>query len=165
MAEKALRQSEKRLRLITNSLPVLIAYIDSTQRYQFNNKAYLDWFGVAPAGALGRTVREVVGEPIYQRILPYVEKALSGEHVSYAQEVELGSGRKVKLEGIYVPDVDENNLVRGFYTLVLDATEKNAAQQESKRLQDDLAHASRITTLGELAGLSRTKSTSRLVPS
>jgi len=151
-AEESLRQSENRLRLITDSLPVLIAYIDSTQRYQFNNKAYVDWFGVTPAGALGRTVREVVGETLYQDILPYIEKALSGEHVSYVQDVELGSGRKVNLEGIYVPDVDENNLVRGFYALVLDATEKNAAREESKRLQDDLAHASRITTLGELTG-------------
>jgi two-component system sensor kinase FixL len=42
--------------------------------------------------------------------------------------------------------------VRGFYALVLDATEKNAAREESKRLQDDLAHSSRLTTLGEFAG-------------
>ena len=62
LAEQGLKESEKRLRLITNSLPALIAYIDSNQRYRFNNDAYVAWFGVQPDGALGRTVREVVGE-------------------------------------------------------------------------------------------------------
>ena len=83
IAEKGLRESEKRLRLITNSLPALIAYVDSKQRYQFNNDAYVSWFGITPANALGRTVKEVVGEAPYQRILPYIEKALSGERVVY----------------------------------------------------------------------------------
>jgi two-component system, OmpR family, sensor histidine kinase VicK len=35
-AEAALRASEEQLRLITNALPVLIAYVDAKQRYQFN---------------------------------------------------------------------------------------------------------------------------------
>jgi two-component system sensor kinase FixL len=36
--------------------------------------------------------------------------------------------------------------------MVMDVTERNNAQQESRRLQDELSHASRITTTGELAG-------------
>ena len=37
-AEAALRQSEEQLRLITNALPVLIAYVDDQQQYRFNNQ-------------------------------------------------------------------------------------------------------------------------------
>ena len=152
IAEKGLRESEKRLRLITNSLPALIAYVDSKQRYQFNNDAYISWFGITPADALGRTVREVVGEAPYQRILPYIEKALSGERVVYFEDLVLDSGRNVSVEAIYVPDLDEKDRVRGFYTLAMDVSERTAAQQESKRLEDELTHAARITTIGELAG-------------
>jgi len=34
----------------------------------------------------------------------------------------------------------------------MDVTERNFAQQESKRLQDELLHAGRISSMGELAG-------------
>jgi two-component system sensor kinase FixL len=43
-------------------------------------------------------------------------------------------------------------VVRGFYVLVMDVTERSLAQQESKRLQDELLQAGRISTMGELAG-------------
>lgn len=36
--------------------------------------------------------------------------------------------------------------------MVLDVTERNLAQQESRRLQDELFHAGRVSTMGELAG-------------
>jgi C4-dicarboxylate-specific signal transduction histidine kinase len=36
--------------------------------------------------------------------------------------------------------------------MVMDVTERNLAQQESRRLQDELLHAGRISTMGELAG-------------
>jgi PAS domain S-box-containing protein len=152
LAEDGLRQSERRLRLITNALPALIAHIDSEQRYRFTNAAYIDWFGIDPREALGRTVREVVGEFIYRSILPYVGRVLAGEHVYHSHDTVLPGGRPISIEAIYVPDLDEAGGVRGFYALAMDVTERNAARQESRRLQDELLHASRITTTGELAG-------------
>ncbi len=80
-AEFELVKSEKRRRLITNSLPVLIAYVDADLRYRFNNDAYRVWFGVSPQEALGRTMREVTGEGFFQSVRPYVERALLGERV------------------------------------------------------------------------------------
>ena len=44
-SEMALRKSEEQLRLVTDALPVCIAYADSEQRYQFNNKTYKEWLG------------------------------------------------------------------------------------------------------------------------
>ncbi len=41
--------------------------------------------------------------------------------------------------------------VRGIYVLAMDVTERNLAQQESRRLQDELFHAGRVSTMGELA--------------
>jgi PAS domain S-box-containing protein len=151
-ADHELVKSEQRLRLITNALPVLIAYVDSDQRYRFNNDAYMAWFGVSPQDALGRSIREVVGERFFQSVRAYVERALSGEHVRFDQDIELDGGRLISVEAIYVPDVDEQGVVRGFYVLGIDVSERNLAQKESKQLQDELLHASRITTMGELAG-------------
>ena len=151
-AELELVKSEQRLRLITNALPVLIAYVSSDQRYRFNNDAYRSWFGISPEEALGRTIREVIGEEFYRSAKPYIERALSGEHVRCSLDVETAEGRPLAVEAIYVPDVNEQADVRGFYVLVIDVTDRNRAQQEAKRLQDELLHAGRISTMGELAG-------------
>lgn len=151
-AERELVESEQRLRLITNTLPVLIAYVDSDQRYRFNNDAYHIWFGVRPEEALGRTIRDVAGESFYQSVLPHVQRALAGEQVRYSQDIKLDEGRFVSVDAIYVPDADESGAVRGFYVLVMDVTERTLAQQEVKRLQNELLHANRISTMGELAG-------------
>jgi PAS domain S-box-containing protein len=150
--ERELKNSEQRLRLITNALPVLIAYVDSAQRYRFNNDAYKVWFGVTPEEAWGRTIQEVVGERLYLSIVPYVEQALSGKMVHFTQDLALDGGRLLSLEGIYVPDMDEKGEVHGFYILGMDVTERNFAQQETKRLHDELLHAGRISTMGELTG-------------
>ncbi len=151
-SERDLVKSEQRLRLITNALPVLIAYIDTDQRYRFNNDAYRVWFGVSPEEAFGRTIREVVGEGFFQGVRPYVERALSGEHVRCALDVKTAAGRPLSVEAIYVPDVGGQGDVRGLYVMAIDVTERNLAQQESRRLQDELLHVGRISTMGELAG-------------
>ena len=44
-AEKSLQHSEQKLRLITDGLPVLIAYVDDRQRYLYNNRTYETWYG------------------------------------------------------------------------------------------------------------------------
>jgi PAS domain S-box-containing protein len=151
-AERELLKSEKRLRQITNALPVLIAYVDSDQLYRFNNDAYKEWFGISPEEAWGRPIREVVGEEFYHRVRPYVERALSGEQIRYFHDIDLEGGRHIWVEAIYIPDADEQGTISGFYVLVMDVTERNLAQQESKQLQDELLHAGRISTMGELAG-------------
>ena len=43
-AEQSWRDSESRLRLITESLPVRIAYVGGDGRYQYVNSAYETWF-------------------------------------------------------------------------------------------------------------------------
>lgn len=151
-SEFKLLQSEQRLRLITNALPVLISYVGADLRYRFNNEAYRTWFGVGPEEAMGRHIKEVIGERFFQRVKTYLEKALSGEHVRCTVDVEMANGRPLSIEAIYVPDFNERGSVRGLYVMALDVTERNLAQRESRRLQDELFHASRVTTMGELAG-------------
>ena len=150
-AESALVQSQRRLHLITDSLPALIAHVDQDQRYQFVNRAYEQWLGFSPSQALGRTIREVLGEQLYRSVRPYVERALSGEQVSFTTEILSQGGQPRAVEATYVPDCEEQGDVRGFYALVLDVTDRNRAQHEARSLLNELAHANRISMMGELA--------------
>ena len=73
-AVRQFEQSERRLHTIADSLPVLIAYVDRDQRYVFNNRAYDTQFGVDPESMRGRTIREVLGNELYEVARPYVER-------------------------------------------------------------------------------------------
>ncbi|MCU0561325.1 MAG: ATP-binding protein [Desulfobacterales bacterium] len=151
-SQNDLIQSERRLRLITNALPVLISYVDTDLRYRFNNEAYQAWFGVDPQEAQGRSIPEVIGERFFQSARPYLQQALSGEPVQCDLEVERADGRPLSVEAIYVPDVAEQGVVRGIYVMATDVTERNLARQQFRRLQDELFHAARVATMGELTG-------------
>ena len=52
-AERQLAQSERRMHLIADSLPALIAYVDRDRRYVFINRAYQTWFGINPVKSQG----------------------------------------------------------------------------------------------------------------
>jgi PAS domain S-box-containing protein len=151
-AENELARSEERLRLITNALPVLIAYVDAELCYQFNNDAYQEWFGIDPESARGRNIREVIGELNFTAVSPYIGQVLAGKTVRFNQELNLRDGRAAVADVHYVPEIDEQGLLHGFYILALDVTERSRAQQEAKLLQSELSQAGRISSMGELAG-------------
>jgi len=108
IVDAALRQSESQLRLITNHLPVLIAYVDNNQRYCFNNQVYEQWLGKSPAQIAGCSMKEVMGEAYYQKNKAHIAAVLSGEQVSYESELTFKSGRSHSVTVTYVPHIEVN---------------------------------------------------------
>ncbi|WP_256874993.1 PAS domain S-box protein [Nostoc sp. C052] len=133
-AEAALRQREDELRLITNAVPVKISYVDSKQHYRFNNKGYEDWFGLPTSEISGKHIREVLGESVYQSILPYVETVLSGEQVTYETQLSDKDGKNHYVNVTYVPQFSQQEKVEGFVVLSTDITLQKLAEQERERL-------------------------------
>ena len=129
-AEIALRQSEEQLRLITDSLPVCISYVDREQRYRFVNKTYEAWFGCNRDEMYGRTLKEFVGEAAYSAIQQYNERVLAGETVYYEAEVPYRLSGKRYISANLVPDFDAQSQVRGFYGLVTDITERKQTEMQ-----------------------------------
>jgi diguanylate cyclase (GGDEF)-like protein/PAS domain S-box-containing protein len=120
LAEEALRQSEERLRTITDNIPALIGYADAKERYQFINKTYEDWFGMPLEKIQGRPMCEVLAEEEYAFAKQYIDKALSGQIATYEQK----RGRKRDVQPSYLPHFGEDGKVNGFYILVNDITER-----------------------------------------
>jgi PAS domain S-box-containing protein len=134
--EEALRQREEELRLITNTLPVTIAYIDEKQHYRFNNKGYEKWYGVSPSEIYGLHLQEFLGESVYQSIYPYVKIVLSGEQVSYETQVVHQDGIKHDTSVTYVPQFNQQDSVEGFVALIIDITEQKQAQAALKQSEE-----------------------------
>jgi diguanylate cyclase (GGDEF)-like protein/PAS domain S-box-containing protein len=121
-------RGEKRARMIADSLPALVAYIDVDKRYVFHNSHYQTILGTSASAMVGRTISDVLGAAAYESIAPQARLALSGERVSFEQSLAIGlSERWFKFE--YTPDFDESGATMGFYTMGIDITDMKEAQQ------------------------------------
>jgi two-component system CheB/CheR fusion protein len=130
------RHHRQQLELITDALPVMISYVDASERYRFNNAAYESWFGVPRAQLLGRHIREILGEHAYSIAQPYVQRALAGETTRYEAELTSSALGKRSVLADYVPDIAADGRVRGYFSLKQDITESRAASlalAEAKR--------------------------------
>jgi PAS domain S-box-containing protein len=142
LAEEALRRSEEQMRLLTDAVPVLISYVDSSCRYQFNNKGYEDWFGRSRDEIRGKHLREILGDSAYQRIRPHVEKALSGQNVFFEDVITYEGGGKRYIQGNYVPHIDEHGDVQGFYALIADISERKRSEEALRESEAQLRELS-----------------------
>jgi PAS domain S-box-containing protein len=133
---EALRQSEKRFRLMADALPVFIAYIDSEYRYRFNNKMYEKWFGYTQAEIYGRHVKEVVGEAVYQVTSEHLETALSGQEVTCEKLITFEGGRTRYMQITYVPHFGEEENVKGCFVLASDITERKQIEDELRQSKE-----------------------------
>ncbi len=169
----ALQANKARLRLINDTIPIQIGYVDKNEIYQYANKGYSDWFGNPPGYANGRTIPEVIGEEVYQQVKDKVQQALSGKQVSYEyrfknpnfdadtetdtdaeSESESDADTKNKknnendfhfAHSTLVPEFNEQGEVLGFFVFSYDITEQ-------KRLQSALIQAQKMEAIGQLTG-------------
>ncbi|MFT4173211.1 MAG: diguanylate cyclase [Rhodocyclaceae bacterium] len=139
-AERALHESRERLKTITDNLPVLIAYVGTDLRYQFNNEAYYTVFGIRPEELLGRRMGDTATDDSLLRAMPYIERVLAGEQVEFEYIVALHEREHYMLT-TYVPHFDETSReVLGFYAMALDITVRKTLELtlEQQALQDPL---------------------------
>ncbi len=163
-ALEALRVSEEQLRLVTDSLPVLICYIDRDCRYLFANKTCAEWYVRPQEQIVGHSAAEIHGES-YANFKPHIERVLSGEPVTFELTNTYNDGRRRDVQVIYVPHFSETGQVDGFIALAEDITERRlieAEREQAKRalhdretrlheLQRQLDQVSRLHALGQLS--------------
>jgi diguanylate cyclase (GGDEF)-like protein/PAS domain S-box-containing protein len=140
--EEQIAASERRSRMIADSMPALVAYIDRDLRYRFTNEHYQQLLGVDPAAMLGKTIGEVFGADVYAHWKDRIDAALRGERV-HEERDSLEMGRMLHLMVDLVPDTDAAGTVQGFYLMSMDITErrnaelKQAASEKRLRLITD----------------------------
>ena len=146
-AEPALLASEE-FHNLADSLPQFICYVDSQQRYRFNNRRYRDFFKQDSVSLTGQHIRDVLGEPAYQGVRDNVEQALVGSRLSCLEKAPM-NGRAAYFEANYTPDVGPEGVVRGFFASITEVTESYEAHRQ---LEDTLRQAQKLEALGARAG-------------
>jgi PAS domain S-box-containing protein len=155
-AEERVRESEIQLRTMSDALPALICYVDRDYRYRFCNARYEEWFGVSSAAVVGRTLAEVLGETAFKAIQPLVDRALRGERLTTEVQVPYRTGGTREVQVDYLPNKDEAGVVRGYYALIQDISERKAADMRLKesemRFRSMADHAPVMVWVTDAAG-------------
>lgn len=140
---EALRRSEGQLRLITDTIPALIAYFDGSQTYRYANKGYCDWFNKSVDDVVGESIHNIIGVRALESVKHHIARALSGEQVTYEYAM-LRDGSKVYARSTLVPEFNQAGVVVGCFVLSFDITEQ-------KRLQAALVQAQKMEAIGQLS--------------
>lgn len=148
-AEAALRESEARLRLVTDSVHGLIARIDRDRRYLFINAVGLAWYGLAEDQVIGRTIREIIGDERYDAVDDYFRRVIEGgETVSFENRIARPGARPRDMLVTVVPDRDPDGMVQGCYSLAVDITERKRAETALRDSETKLRVVVDATALG-----------------
>ncbi|MCA1243651.1 PAS-domain containing protein [Stappia stellulata] len=142
---RQLRQSEDWLRLVTDNVPALVAYLGPGPVFRFANRRYAKWFDQTVESMIGKRAEDVIGPELYREIAPHIEKAFRGHAVSYEYSRARADGRLVHMRSTLIPDRTLDGRTLGCFVLSLDATDQ-------KRSETALAHAQRMEAVGQLTG-------------
>ncbi len=126
-AAEALRESERAMRVYTDNVPVLIAYVDKDERYRFTNMLFRRALGLGHHDVGGKTLKEVLSPERYARLKPHIDAALSGQRQSFDMEFSPNDAKIEVAHGTYIPHIDEQGNVLGFFLLYQDITERRRA--------------------------------------
>jgi PAS domain S-box-containing protein len=137
--ENALRESERHLRIITESTEAWLVRIDMQERYLFANRAFNERIGMRRRTVIGRTMREVLGERGYKVLAPELARALAGERVLFEGHVHYyGMGeRYARIE--YIPERNEKGSVIGVVGVIVDLTQRRRAEEALRESEARLA--------------------------
>jgi PAS domain S-box-containing protein len=149
--EAQLRSSEERLREMANVLPAMVCFVDTENRFRFVNDAYARWHGWERHQMDGRLLREIIGEQLYGDMRESIDAVLGGVPSHFRGAMSDPGGRTVPVDVSLVPQQGEDGEVSGYFVVIFDVTHEVAATEADRRHRDELAHVSRVATLGELA--------------
>ncbi|WP_167730574.1 PAS-domain containing protein [Terasakiella sp. SH-1] len=144
-ALKALKKSEEQIRLIADTVPALIGYVDKNQTYTFANKQYEDWFGRSPDKLVGKSAKEVLGDQIYRDQLSCIHAALNGEEASREFILTMSDGREINALVSYIPHKNKEGKVWGYFVLGQDVTDIRSAEFKFRQAQ-------KMEAIGQLTG-------------
>jgi diguanylate cyclase (GGDEF)-like protein/PAS domain S-box-containing protein len=127
-AHQDLQRNSSLMRAITDAVPALVAYIDKDERYRYCNAEYRDIFGVDPQSLVGESIADMVEPEIYGIVKPQIDRAMSGKEVSFVRPM-VARGATRHVEQRYIPSLDADGKVDGFYAIAWDITESHQREQ------------------------------------
>jgi len=151
-AERLLRQNEERFRLMYEESPIGYQSLDSEGRFVDVNQAWLSLLGYEKEEVLGRSFANFLasGFPeLFMERFPCFKAAGEVSDVAFEMVKKDGGHIDVEIDGRigYNPD----GSFRRTHCVLHDVTERKKSEKELEQHRAELAHAWRVSTMGEMA--------------
>jgi PAS domain S-box-containing protein len=136
---ETLKESERWIRVVTDHVPALIAYVGADMTVQFCNKVYENWYGAGDGSTLlGRALSEIHSPELHERLMPLIEKVLAGQSVTFEFEESNRRGEQRYMLRSYVPNLDPGGEVVGFFVMIRDITARRRTALALQQAYDGL---------------------------
>ena len=133
-ARQELAKQTATLNAIVEEIPAMVAVWDTDLRYRLVNRAFERWRGQSRETFIGRTVREVISSAEHERSLPWMERALRGETVTYEKDYTDANTRHVSVT--YIPLRLADGSIGGFIGVAQDITHHREEQARLLELSE-----------------------------
>ena len=131
-AHRLASESEHAVRAMLESMPLMVAVLNSNLDFEYANRRYEEWAGAGPASVVGRSAREIMGDEYYGLAEPSMRAALGGQPGIMERVKRLADGTERHVLGHHVPRVGADGRVDGVYLVLLDITERKAGEAAFK---------------------------------
>lgn len=135
---ETLKQNESWIRMITDNVPALIAYIGTDKKFQYTNKGYRDWYGVTEDELNNMPMERSHLKSVYPNLTKYLKRVNQGEVVSFQSEERNAHGEVGFLQKVYLPHFDESGEITGHFVLATDVSQQVESQLQLEAAKDQL---------------------------
>lgn len=145
LAEKMIRESENRFRMLIENQGVGISVVDPDENFIFANPAAETILGVRPGTLLHRNLREFIIPDQFERILQETKRRAQNEKSNYEVDIVTHDGEKRTLFVTATPQIDDEGRFTGTLGVYHDITARK--QAEEKLRLNELKYRNLIETM------------------
>lgn len=128
----AIVENARFIKTVTDAMPAMVAYWDRDLLCRFANKPYLQWFGKSLEAVIGSSLQSLLGHALFTINEQYIRGALAGECQQFERTLTKADGSIGYTWINYLPDIDAQGTVNGFYVLLTDVTPIIKAENQLK---------------------------------
>jgi PAS domain S-box-containing protein len=143
------RDSKRELHLVTDNVPVAIAWCDTEARYKFVNRHLAERHGLTPEQIIGKSVLEVIGDEAFAVVEPYVRECLAGKTVEFEVEVPDHSGEPQFMHCSCEPEWKEGKVV-GFVAAITNITGLKRAEDALRESEATFRAMFEVSSVGKI---------------
>ena len=131
-AEKTISENKIESQFIDESFPVLLAYFNASQRCRYHNQAYRNWLGLNANQINDKFLQDFTNEEFNTSLKTCIKDIMAGETVFNERVLKSVKGVSYNLFEQFIPHIDNNKKVIGFYTLYVPRVPENNQKSATK---------------------------------
>lgn len=135
--EATLRQSEQRVRSITENLPALIFQVDRDGKFVFLNARTARFYGRTMDQLLHQPIRNAYTDQELVRVAPLLAQVEGGQRVTFENEMTV-DGKQFHYHASLVPQLTADGEPDGFFAMAFDITARRETELRQLRSEERL---------------------------